>query len=82
MFEFMFFCSCLKKAVNEQYLQLTGEKEAHITETETTICESKSEIQRLSDAVTRWVYLSVIPLNFIFGAKKELLPIFPGSYSL
>ncbi|XP_010779284.1 FYVE and coiled-coil domain-containing protein 1-like, partial [Notothenia coriiceps] len=40
------------KALNEQYLNLTGEKDAHITQTETNIRESESEIQQLRDAVT------------------------------
>uniref|UniRef100_A0A8D0D5V5 FYVE and coiled-coil domain-containing protein 1 n=1 Tax=Sander lucioperca TaxID=283035 RepID=A0A8D0D5V5_SANLU len=35
---------------------LTGEKDAHITKTETTIRESEREIQQLRDAVTRCVY--------------------------
>lgn len=63
-------------------MQLTGEKDAHITEREAIMCESKSEIQRLTDALTRWVDSAVIPLNFIFGGKKELLLIFTASYSL
>uniref|UniRef100_UPI0037E74818 FYVE and coiled-coil domain-containing protein 1 n=1 Tax=Semicossyphus pulcher TaxID=241346 RepID=UPI0037E74818 len=41
------------EAVNEQYLQLTGEKDAHITKTETSVRESEDEIQQLRDAVTR-----------------------------
>ncbi|KAK5870171.1 hypothetical protein PBY51_024827 [Eleginops maclovinus] len=40
------------EAMNEQYLHLTGEKDAHITQTETTIRESESEIQQLRDAAT------------------------------
>ncbi|XP_026161168.1 FYVE and coiled-coil domain-containing protein 1 isoform X2 [Mastacembelus armatus] len=40
------------EAVNEQYSQLMAEKDAHITQSETTICESESEVQRLKDAVT------------------------------
>ncbi|XP_059197312.1 FYVE and coiled-coil domain-containing protein 1 [Centropristis striata] len=40
------------EAVNEQYLQLNGEKDAHITKTETTIRESESEIQQLRNALT------------------------------
>ncbi|XP_044216809.1 FYVE and coiled-coil domain-containing protein 1 isoform X2 [Thunnus albacares] len=40
------------EAVNEQYLQLSGEKDAHITNTEATIRESESEIQKLRDAVS------------------------------
>ncbi|KAF3834876.1 hypothetical protein F7725_027434 [Dissostichus mawsoni] len=40
------------EALNEQYLNLTGEKDAHITQTETTIRESESEIQQLRDSVT------------------------------
>ncbi|XP_035508749.1 FYVE and coiled-coil domain-containing protein 1 [Morone saxatilis] len=40
------------EALNEQYLQLTGEKDAHITKTEATIREGESEIQQLRDAVT------------------------------
>lgn len=40
------------EALNEQYLNLTGEKDAHITQTQTTIRESESEIQQLRDAVT------------------------------
>ncbi|XP_041791525.1 FYVE and coiled-coil domain-containing protein 1 [Chelmon rostratus] len=40
------------QAVNEQYLQLTGEKDAHITKTEAIIHEGESEIQQLRHAVT------------------------------
>ncbi|XP_034737346.1 FYVE and coiled-coil domain-containing protein 1 [Etheostoma cragini] len=40
------------EAVNKQYLQLTGEKDSHITKTETTIRESESEIQQLRAALT------------------------------
>ncbi|XP_070687936.1 FYVE and coiled-coil domain-containing protein 1 isoform X2 [Pempheris klunzingeri] len=40
------------EAVNEQYLQLTSEKDAHITKTETTLREGESEIQQLRDAQT------------------------------
>ncbi|XP_071343752.1 FYVE and coiled-coil domain-containing protein 1 [Trachinotus anak] len=40
------------EALNEQYLQLTGEKDAYITKTEATIRESESEIQQLRDAVS------------------------------
>ncbi|KAG7230838.1 hypothetical protein INR49_019652, partial [Caranx melampygus] len=40
------------EAVNEQYLQLTGEKDAHITKTEATIHESECEIQQLKDAAS------------------------------
>ncbi|XP_070764455.1 FYVE and coiled-coil domain-containing protein 1 [Enoplosus armatus] len=40
------------EAVNEQYLQLTGEKDAHITKTETIIREGESEIQQLREAAT------------------------------
>lgn len=57
---------CLIKALNEQYLKLTGEKDAHITKTETSIHESESEIQRLRDAVTRCVYVTLITVNFNF----------------
>ncbi|XP_039984518.1 FYVE and coiled-coil domain-containing protein 1 [Xiphias gladius] len=39
-------------AVNEQYLQLAGEKDAHITKTEATIRESENEIQQLRNAVS------------------------------
>ncbi|XP_055020627.1 FYVE and coiled-coil domain-containing protein 1 isoform X2 [Boleophthalmus pectinirostris] len=35
------------KALNEQYLLLTGEKDAHITKTETTIRDNDTEIQQL-----------------------------------
>ncbi|XP_020503248.2 FYVE and coiled-coil domain-containing protein 1 [Labrus bergylta] len=41
------------EAVNEQYLRLSGEKDAHITNNETTIRDSESEIQQLRNAVTR-----------------------------
>ena len=44
---------CSVKAVNEKYLQQTGEKDAHITKTEATISNNESEIQRLRDALTR-----------------------------
>uniref|UniRef100_A0AAQ4S6G7 FYVE and coiled-coil domain-containing protein 1 n=1 Tax=Gasterosteus aculeatus aculeatus TaxID=481459 RepID=A0AAQ4S6G7_GASAC len=40
------------EAANEEYLQLTGEKDAHITKTETSIRESESEIQQLRNAET------------------------------
>ncbi|KAM9358165.1 FYVE and coiled-coil domain-containing protein 1 [Symphorus nematophorus] len=40
------------EAMNEQYLQLTGEKDAYITETEATIRDGESEIQQLRVAVT------------------------------
>ncbi|XP_033847920.1 FYVE and coiled-coil domain-containing protein 1 [Periophthalmus magnuspinnatus] len=35
------------EALNEQYLQLTGEKDAHITKTEITIRDNDTEIQQL-----------------------------------
>ncbi|TNN69266.1 FYVE and coiled-coil domain-containing protein 1 [Liparis tanakae] len=38
------------QAVNEKYLQLTGEKDAHITKTETSIRESEGEIQQVRNA--------------------------------
>ncbi|XP_053287306.1 FYVE and coiled-coil domain-containing protein 1 [Pleuronectes platessa] len=41
------------EAENEQYLVLTGEKDAHITTTEATIRRSESEIQRLTEAVSK-----------------------------
>uniref|UniRef100_A0AAQ5XRV0 FYVE and coiled-coil domain-containing protein 1 n=1 Tax=Amphiprion ocellaris TaxID=80972 RepID=A0AAQ5XRV0_AMPOC len=40
------------EAVNEQYLQLTGEKDAHITKTEAVVRKNESELQQLRDAVT------------------------------
>ncbi|XP_038571987.1 FYVE and coiled-coil domain-containing protein 1 isoform X1 [Micropterus salmoides] len=40
------------EAVNEQYLQLTGEKDAHITKTETAVREAESEIQQLREGLT------------------------------
>lgn len=40
------------EAVNEQYLQLTGEKDAHITKTEAAVRQYDSEVQQLRDAVT------------------------------
>ncbi|XP_076583049.1 FYVE and coiled-coil domain-containing protein 1 [Chaetodon auriga] len=40
------------EAVNEQYLRLTGEKDSHITKTETIIREGESEIQQLRNALT------------------------------
>ncbi|XP_078024853.1 FYVE and coiled-coil domain-containing protein 1 isoform X1 [Epinephelus lanceolatus] len=45
-------CVSELEAVNEHYLQLTGEKDAYITDTEKNIRESESEIQQLRDAVT------------------------------
>ncbi|XP_034386132.1 FYVE and coiled-coil domain-containing protein 1 isoform X1 [Cyclopterus lumpus] len=39
------------EVVNEKYLQLTGEKDAHITKTETSIRESESEIQQVRNEV-------------------------------
>lgn len=42
------------KAVIEQYVQLTAEKDAYITKMEATLCEFESEIKRLRDAATRW----------------------------
>uniref|UniRef100_A0A4W6DIV8 FYVE and coiled-coil domain-containing protein 1 n=1 Tax=Lates calcarifer TaxID=8187 RepID=A0A4W6DIV8_LATCA len=41
------------EAVNEEYLQLAGEKDAHITKTEAAVRESESEIQQLRGAVSR-----------------------------
>ncbi|KAK7888923.1 hypothetical protein WMY93_024483 [Mugilogobius chulae] len=35
------------EVLNEQYLKLTGEKDAHITQTETTIRDNDTEIQQL-----------------------------------
>ncbi|XP_070817298.1 FYVE and coiled-coil domain-containing protein 1 [Chaetodon trifascialis] len=40
------------EAVNEQYLHLAGEKDSHITKTESIIREGESEIQQLRDALT------------------------------
>ncbi|XP_077439779.1 FYVE and coiled-coil domain-containing protein 1 isoform X1 [Vanacampus margaritifer] len=40
------------EAENDQYLQLSGEKDAHITKTETTVRESDDAIQQLRDALT------------------------------
>uniref|UniRef100_A0A3Q1GYF5 FYVE and coiled-coil domain-containing protein 1 n=1 Tax=Acanthochromis polyacanthus TaxID=80966 RepID=A0A3Q1GYF5_9TELE len=40
------------EAVNEQYLQQTGEKDVHITKTEAAVGENESELQQLRDAVT------------------------------
>lgn len=40
------------EAVNEQYLQLAGEKDAHITKTEAAVRQYDSEVQQLRDAVT------------------------------
>ncbi|KAM9848800.1 FYVE and coiled-coil domain-containing protein 1 isoform 1-T4 [Aulostomus maculatus] len=40
------------EAVNEQYLQLNGEKDAHITKTEAVVREGEREIQQLKDAIT------------------------------
>lgn len=52
--------------MNEQYLQLSGEKDVHITKTEATVRESESEIQQLRDAVSRCVHdIFVIPVSFI-----------------
>ncbi|XP_061540321.1 FYVE and coiled-coil domain-containing protein 1 isoform X1 [Phycodurus eques] len=50
--------SCLKhrvselEAENEQYLQVSGEKDSHITKTEATVSESNGAIQQLGDALT------------------------------
>ncbi|CAN9500494.1 unnamed protein product [Ophioblennius macclurei] len=41
------------ETANEQYLQLTGEKDAHITKTEAIVRHSDSEIQQLRDALTK-----------------------------
>uniref|UniRef100_A0A7N6ANF4 FYVE and coiled-coil domain-containing protein 1 n=1 Tax=Anabas testudineus TaxID=64144 RepID=A0A7N6ANF4_ANATE len=41
------------QAVNEQYLQLSGEKDVQITKTEAVIRESESEIQQLRNTATR-----------------------------
>ncbi|KAM9385647.1 FYVE and coiled-coil domain-containing protein 1 [Pholidichthys leucotaenia] len=40
------------EAVNEQYLQLTGEKDAYITKTEATMRENEGQIQQLRDVMT------------------------------
>lgn len=45
------FLSC--KALNEQYLQLTCEKDAHITKTETAVREHESELQQLKYEASR-----------------------------
>ncbi|XP_054908360.1 FYVE and coiled-coil domain-containing protein 1 [Poeciliopsis prolifica] len=39
------------KAANEKYLQLIGEKDAYITQTEATIRENEGEIQQLSSSM-------------------------------
>lgn len=44
-------------------MQLTAEKDAHITQAEGTIRQFESEIEQLQDAATRWV--------------SKPLPIFP-----
>lgn len=44
------------KAESEEYLHLTGEKDAHITKTEAAIRENESEIQQLKDAATRYIH--------------------------
>ncbi|XP_061680529.1 FYVE and coiled-coil domain-containing protein 1 isoform X2 [Syngnathoides biaculeatus] len=50
--------SCLQdrvselEAENEQYLHLSGEKDAHITKTEATVRKSDSAIQQLRDTLT------------------------------
>lgn len=41
------------KAAIEQFLQLTAEKDAHITQAEVTIRQFESEVERLRDAATR-----------------------------
>lgn len=63
------------KAVIEQYVQLTAEKDAHITKTEGTLREFESESQRLRDAATRWANTPMIPslLLLFFGAKQKRL---------
>lgn len=58
--------------MNEQYLQLTGEKDAHITKTETTIREGESEIQQLRDALTRFVMTSDTCKFHIFVRKRAM----------
>ncbi|XP_057697640.1 FYVE and coiled-coil domain-containing protein 1 isoform X2 [Corythoichthys intestinalis] len=40
------------QAENEKYLQLSGEKDAHITKTEATVRESDGAIQQLREALT------------------------------
>ncbi|XP_071403032.1 FYVE and coiled-coil domain-containing protein 1 [Centroberyx affinis] len=40
------------EVVNEQYSQLIGEKDVHITKSETTICQSEEEIQQLRGSVS------------------------------
>lgn len=62
---YLYACShrVVLKAANEEYLQLTGEKDAHITKTETSIRESESEIQQLRNAETKCVFKKLIPLS-------------------
>ncbi len=64
-------CFFSTKAVNEQYSQLTSEKDAHITKTEATIREGENEIQELRDAVTRCVYAPEIPVMYQLQQTKK-----------
>ncbi|XP_069551150.1 FYVE and coiled-coil domain-containing protein 1 isoform X1 [Brachyistius frenatus] len=41
------------EVVNKQYLQLTGEKDVHITNTEATLQEKENKIQQLRDAASK-----------------------------
>ncbi|XP_068447352.1 FYVE and coiled-coil domain-containing protein 1 isoform X2 [Clinocottus analis] len=60
------------EAENEQYLQLTGEKDAHITKTETSIRETESEIQQLRNAVTSGTEAHLALLKVSEELKQKL----------
>ncbi|KAL6107822.1 fyco1 [Pungitius sinensis] len=60
------------EAANEKYLQLTGEKDAHITKTEKSIRESESEIQQLRHAETSAEEAHSALLNVCEELKQKL----------
>ncbi|XP_008291446.1 FYVE and coiled-coil domain-containing protein 1 [Stegastes partitus] len=60
------------EAVNEQYLQLTGEKDAHITKTEAAVRGNESEIQQLRDAVTSAEEAHLAAQNLCDELKQKL----------
>lgn len=76
---FYLFCSVIK-AVNEQYVQITGDKDAHITKGETTIHEHEKQILQLSEALTWCVFVPIWPCIGVSSfSKVSCWPIFLAS---
>ncbi|KAM9796833.1 FYVE and coiled-coil domain-containing protein 1 isoform 1-T2 [Syngnathus typhle] len=60
------------EAENEQYLQLSGEKDAHITKTEASVRESDDAIQQLRDALASAESSHLASQNECEALKREL----------